>query len=186
MANHGYVKTKKQMSAKRIHEIISQLNDNVFQNLLDIVAENLDVAAARRNRPTWHIRIRNSPFLIRQCWLKTSRWFEIRHGAGGQFAWWVDAVITNDVAVAYDGLISDDGVGNKWAGKPGAFRTFRSYSEMFYGSNLPAAMMEFFIQRDIASLPPGFNPNGVPNAQPADIVWFKPLTVIMTVTVTMT
>lgn len=127
MANHGYVKSRKKMDPKRITEVLQDLNTTRFKGLLTI--EHTD--------DMWEV---SAPkYVYRRCWLETPHRFEIKHGPGGTFAWWVDFHISNAIALAYDGTIYDDGCDIKEKGDPNYCPTL---SEMYDRMQIPHAMLE--------------------------------------------
>ncbi len=115
MANHCYVKTKKKMTPELISGVLNNLNVNIFKN-------NLQIEYAIGDKNSWgpHLwfvdyqsPIDNIKYAERVMWLKTSCHFELRHGGGGEFAWWMDHVITNQLALKFNGTITDDGLGDQ-------------------------------------------------------------------------
>ncbi|RTK97766.1 MAG: hypothetical protein EKK64_00755 [Neisseriaceae bacterium] len=127
MANHAWVKTRKVMKPEQISDIIENLNKTKFKNLLKV-----DYHLATLEEPGWgeHTWLVSLGKMQKVCWLETSRHFEISHGGGGgSLLWWLDISITNDVALRFNGNISDDGVSGKWKGKENYFPTLKSYLE---------------------------------------------------------
>lgn len=77
----------------------------------------------------WDFQHKRNEKIYKVCWLNNPRSFEIRHGGGGgNFIWWVDSLITNEVACFYDGNIGDDGYQGKEKGKPGLYQTYKDYA----------------------------------------------------------
>ena len=104
MANHAYVKTKLKLDVDKINILLNDLNKTNFKNVLTI-----DFG---KKEKFWNIFYKEQ--YVRQCWIQAPKTFELRHGAGGVFQWWVAELILNTVAYHFDGNISDDGVGGKW------------------------------------------------------------------------
>lgn len=80
-------------------------------------------------RPGWEIQYKGESNSF-QIWLPTSRKVEIRHSHHApvsDFMWWVDASITNEIALAFDGTISDEGVEERWKGEPDYCPHFKDY-----------------------------------------------------------
>jgi hypothetical protein len=62
------------------------------------------------DEPGWFITIKGeSEYQSRQCWLNSRRSFEIRHGGGSDFIWWVDQRIQDEISKVFDGRVKDDG-----------------------------------------------------------------------------
>jgi len=131
MANHGYVKTKKSMTADDIQALIEELNRTTFKNGFTI----------ERHNNIWHIIYGNMPsYGSRTFWLNSkpnlkSKSFEMRHGGGTSFIWWADAVIIDTVARKFDGVISDGGVESKWK-PPEHNYTLAEYFQKMYGGRI--------------------------------------------------
>ena len=108
MANHGYVKTKKPMTGGAISAIIAQINRRYLMGNLAVESNE-----GGWGKYTWLLTYKSSingqEYASRVCWLNNSKSFEIRYGGGGDFAWWIDHLMRNRVALAFDGKITDDG-----------------------------------------------------------------------------
>jgi len=136
MANHGYVKTKKFMNAESVHEFLTNLNETVFKDVLNIKQED----------NYWEISCKDEKIQgQRQCWLQTKRTFEVRHCYGGDFFNWIDAVIMNELAVKFNGMITDDGVENRWKGVPDKYPTFKSWMELMWSHVKSKKFVSYFI-----------------------------------------
>ena len=134
MSNHGYVKSRKFMRPEEISKIIEEINQTRFKGNLVVEYHKHTPEEPGWGEHTWIISYISSEdkneYIRKVCWLETSRTFEMRHGGGGDFAWWLDRVIVNEVALFYDGVITDDGDGSKDKGKPNYYLTFLEFEEM--------------------------------------------------------
>lgn len=136
MANHGYVTSRKPFAVEKINEIIERLNTERFGNLLTI--ERYD--QWNDEGPGWRVGLEEECNFL-SAWLKTTRKFEIRHSGRGDFMWWVDSSITRAIAKEYDGIISDDGHGDKYrASDESDYEHFKDYIKAHFS----------FIQNPIA------------------------------------
>lgn len=110
MANHAYVTTKKHMTPEKVRAVLDRLNKDIFFNCLEI-----EDATYWDDEPGWIITIKgeDSQYQYRQCWLNSRRSFEIRHGGGISFLWWVDQRIQDEISKVFDGRVKDDG-GEGW------------------------------------------------------------------------
>lgn len=109
MANHAYVKLKKNQEpfdAGKINEIIERLNKEVFHNSLSIKWIN---TPGRRESDQWQINTLGTVEEERLCWLNNPRSFEIRHGGGSDFIWWIDCLICQEITKQFNGKWNDDG-----------------------------------------------------------------------------
>lgn len=149
MANHAYVKTKKKMTSNSVDKVIRDLNDRLFKSILKI----------ERNEDFWNVSyIADLRWLDRTCWLTTSRTFEIRHGGGSKFEWWWDCALQNEIAVFFDGTMSDDGIEEKWKGVPGKYDNFQNYVDLYYEHIKEKSPLEyrFIVQNELEFVPKEF------------------------------
>ncbi len=131
MANNGWIKTRRKMKPEQITSILEKLNTSLFKNNLQIEYHISTPESPGWGPHTWLLKYESngSEWASRICWLETSHNFVMRHGGGTQFAWWIDTVISNEVAVYFDGTIGDDAISDKWKGEPGKFSDFSQYLE---------------------------------------------------------
>jgi hypothetical protein len=138
MANHGYVTTRCHITVPRMQTVLENLNERVFRYRLRIeYVHSLDEAAWGEH--CWELTIPRPyepdfPYARRFCWLTSKRKFEIRHG-GTNFAFWLGSVVSNEVAVAFDGTITDDGGSGRWKGVPNKYDRYNDYLDMIWKNN---------------------------------------------------
>lgn len=151
MANHGFCKTRKVMKPEDITVMFADMNARLFKG-------NLQVEYHIGDEHSWgpHVWVLEyiSPedqqkYASRVCWLNTRRSFEIRHGGGGDFDWWLDSAVLNEVAVRYNGTISDEGISDKWNGEPNKYDTFKSYVYRRYEHVTEANLKAYLIQDSV-------------------------------------
>jgi len=121
MANHGFVKCKKKVTFEALGKALVEINQDRFDNYLDI----------SEGHESWIVTCPN--YWGRgdmPIWLKTSRTIETRHQHGGDLWWWVDSVITNELALKFNGRIADEGVSDTWDAKEEYYPTYQSWCEM--------------------------------------------------------
>jgi hypothetical protein len=134
MANHGYVKTRKAMKPEAITAMLADLNITHFKG-------NLKVEYCKGEESSWGPHIwelayfSDKEYAHRICWLNNNHSFEMRHGGGTHFAWWLDSVVTNEVAACYNGMISDDGIVGKWKGEVGKHADLHKFLEQMMAGN---------------------------------------------------
>lgn len=123
MANHAFVKSRRYMHPSEITQIITDVSHKHLMG-------NLQISEDHR---WWEIKYvspnATGTWAHLSCWLPTRRTFEIRHGRG-DFCWWIDFLITNEVALFYDGTISDEGVEETWKGKPGKYDSIEEHKKV--------------------------------------------------------
>lgn len=129
MANHGWTKTRKPMKPEQITAMLDELNASLFKGNLQIEYHMSTPESPGWGPHTWLLSYQSEgrEWATRVCWLETGRHFEMRHGGGSQFAWWIDATILNEVAVRFNGTIGDEGISDKWKGEPNKFNNFTDY-----------------------------------------------------------
>ena len=103
MANHAHVTTRKHMTPAKVRAILDQLNQDVFFGVL-----NIEDTEYTEGTIGWYITATDS-YGDRSCWLNSRRHFEMRHGGGSDFLWWVDSLIQDAISNAFQGRVKDDG-----------------------------------------------------------------------------
>lgn len=146
MANHARVKTKKKMTAENVTAVLNSLNERIFKGKFSVEYSCED------GDHIWSITYEN--YVHRICWLNTSRHFEIRHGCRGQFDWWADFAITNEIAVIFNGTITDDG-GGKIESYPSRFDSFQDYLTGLYSNSRPE-VKDYLFQLEMEMVPEEF------------------------------
>lgn len=129
MANHGWVKSKKVIPPELISAILDDMNKNLFKGNLKIEYLISTPESPNYGEHTWVLRYVSDgqEWASRVCWLETPKKFEMRHGGGTKFAWWIDTAILNEVAVKTNGIIGDDGIEEKIKGEPNKYDAFKNY-----------------------------------------------------------
>ena len=136
MANHAYVKTRKKMTPEAVTELLDRLNQTIFKGCLQV-----KYSKAKPGDNSWgpHVWVltavddKGEEVGSRVCWLNTERSFEIRHGGGGNFIWWIDCAVCNEVAITFNGTWKDDGSEMKEKGTPGKYSRFRAFQRRMTG-----------------------------------------------------
>jgi len=123
MANHGYMIARHKLNPNKIQNILEGLNARIFKRKLDIErGEEGDYWTIRYNKDGYE-------YVYRSCWISDDKptQFEMRHGGGSAFAWWVDACILNELAVQFNGTVTDDGIPDRDKGVKGKYYSFPKY-----------------------------------------------------------
>lgn len=82
------------------------------------------------NKDYFHSNVSdNKEYAGRIMWLNNKNSFEMRHGGGTDFAWWIDSAILNEVACVFDGRRTDDGASGNIPRKIGKFKDFWEYKK---------------------------------------------------------
>jgi len=128
MANHGYVTTRKHMKAEVLTEFFNDINSKYLFDEFNVEYSDCRNNPGAWGKHVWDFQHKRNEKIYKVCWLNNPRSFEIRHGGGGNFVWWLDSLITNEVACFYDGNIGDDGYQGKEKGKPGLYQVYKDYA----------------------------------------------------------
>lgn len=140
MANHGWVKTRKVVTDEKINEMFADLNTRVFNGKLRIESYIGQAYCSDRDVTCWTVSYysHGKCYASRTCHLESSRHFEVRHSSGATFAWWLDVVCLNEVAVLFNGTIYDDGVDDKIKGVPNKYDDFADFVKLMFKHHKPA------------------------------------------------
>lgn len=131
MANHGYVTSRKHIRKEMVDRALAKINDKFLFGEMKIEYYKPE-AGDTFSTHAWNVTFENSDgkeFASRSFWIPYGkpRTFEIRHGGGGDFIWWVDLLIRNAVAAECDGMISDDGCDGKEPAETSPSLPFREH-----------------------------------------------------------
>jgi len=129
MANHATVKIKKPLFSKEIiEEVLDDLNKNKFKNILRIEYSK------EGKKHYWVLTVEEGDIYdVRELWLNSNKSFEIRHGGGSQFMWWVDTTIFNNLSKKFNGKWEDEGTGERKTSDK--YETFKDYLEIRYNNS---------------------------------------------------
>jgi hypothetical protein len=142
VANHGFVNLPLTITVEELHAALDEINKKRFKGLLcveyDEPSKTFEVIAGKGKKSEEHrlIFLRDD-----HDFSKDLKWdpqgaasrVEIRHGGGSRFIWWIDCVITNELAIKFKGYITDEGTGDEVIkSRSKLWPTFRSYLEEFH------------------------------------------------------
>ena len=157
MANHGWTKTRKLMKPEQITALIEDLNKRLFKGNLKVEYHKSTKSEPGWGPHTWLLSYETGglEWARRVCWLETGRHFEMRHGGGGHFAWWIDSAILNEIAVKFNGTIGDDGISDKWKGVPDKYNELSVYLDLVTAHCKPENK-KLILQYEQELIPPEF------------------------------
>jgi hypothetical protein len=115
MSNHGYVRSKRRITKEHVDKALADINEKFLFGKLVVEYSHHPDNPQGWGLHVWEVHHKDQPHEGRIMWLKNDRTktFEIRHGGGGDFIWWIDHLIRNSVSEITDGVITDDGHGDK-------------------------------------------------------------------------
>src|SRR3972149_1742680 len=128
MANHGFITTKQKVTGAKLAAALQEINERRFDGKLKISHDPKSGWDGPKT-PTFEIELWEGEgyTLHRLFWLATPHKIEHRHGPGGDFAWWIEDTFANELALMFNGTLSDEGVGEKWKGEKDWCPTFRHF-----------------------------------------------------------
>lgn len=156
MSNHGYVKTKKPMTYIAVSKLFDSMNKDYFHNKLVI-----DHTRGGWGKHSWLVKYISDgkEYASRVMWLNNRNSFEMRHGGGSDFAWWIDSAILNEVACSFQGSVTDDGVGGRIPKKAGKYKDFWEFKEKMHSHGKEDIVRKYFMQLEQKEgfIPPEFH-----------------------------
>jgi hypothetical protein len=153
MANYAKIKTKLKMQPNNITKLLNDLNTTIFKNTLTITYTGSDKPYYHE----WFIQQNNDITQYRICWLNNSTSFEIKHGGGKNFIWWVDFAICNEIAVKFNGIWTDEADNDKRKGIPHKYDNFQEHTERMF-DYMKEWKTESFKKIIYSDVPDKFNP----------------------------
>jgi hypothetical protein len=112
MANHGKIELSREVAPEEITKLLNELKETEFKNAVDF--EYAEGDERSWGPAMWFARQVTkegvSSQVIRVMWLNPDNSFEMRHGGGSDWAWWVDETVQAHVQKRFGGIAFDDGV----------------------------------------------------------------------------
>lgn len=143
MANHGFVTTRRKLTVERVDKDIREIVERRFKGLASVKLENFGPPKDEHERwAMWDFTVPCTEDLKRgrfpwgfEIWFTTPHKLEFRHSFTGSQDWcsWAQCcVMEEELAKLYNGWVSDEGVDNRWRGKPEKYPTFQSWLDILY------------------------------------------------------
>lgn len=121
------------MTAPEIEEILERLNKTKFKGVLkwESYVSTGPECWGPKNETAWEITYEDDlrPFV---CWINNAHHFEIKHGHSGNFGWWLDISVANEVAKVFEGTIDDDGDGEISEPRDDFYPTFEDWLDAVF------------------------------------------------------
>ena len=143
MGNHGFITLKKEISMSDLFEKTNEIIKNRFGNKIyaETIVEGPDLVV---NKPheSLCVLIKRKDGTEDQAtclWLTDkdgkeidvigkSKHIEFRHPFEDPM-WWIELILTNQIAHAFNGKMSDDGTEGKWEPNTDKYKTYRDWAE---------------------------------------------------------
>jgi len=126
VSNHAFLSVRGRLKAVAV--IDADLRKIVARRFKGCVqVSSCDYDYGPENEPMWHVCISGHENMCSwNIWVASRRKLETRHSHGDVNSW-TQAVVLNELAVLYDGLLSDEGVPDIWKGTARKYPTLGSY-----------------------------------------------------------
>jgi Arc/MetJ family transcription regulator len=141
MGNHGYITLEKKIVINDLENMLKVIVEERFQCKLyievddDYVAVMIKDKAGEENHVTSFFLGDGHGFPMDG---KTgSNEIEFNHTSGDPF-WWIELILTDQLAYRFKGMISDDGVDGKWEPNIDKYPTYRNWAERWHRRHLDA------------------------------------------------
>lgn len=165
MANHGYVKTANKMTVGSISEMLLELNTRLLHEKLVFKYQRRRQLKQAIRDVTWETALgcwyiqyvsEGMVYAERTFWLMTPNMFELQHGGGFNFAWWIDSLIINEVAVLFNGKVTDDGLSGQLAHAPGMYDLYRGHIAGYIQKALARGILKEWLEDEKSFTPKEF------------------------------
>ena len=129
MSHSTCVSMAKQMNVDEIDVYLRELNGKLFKGLLTV--EGPEVWGDKTREWTFTFKERDDNMLFFTVWYKNKKRLEFS-SPHRDWAIWAQMRVRNYLAVKYNGIMSDEGIDEKWKGDITKWRTYREYLESLY------------------------------------------------------
>jgi len=152
MANHGFVTVRTRLTPERVDKDIKEIVKRRLHDVLKV--EGPDLFDDKKTYG-WLLSVKGADDWQFSIWLSSPRKLEFRHPRG-DWLWWAQVlVMTEELAVKYNGIVSDEGVSEKWKGDPAKYPTFESWLDARYpASDDWKGAVEELKKMELERLPP--------------------------------
>ncbi len=144
--NHAYLKLKGRPDPEKVDEALRTIVRERWGDLVEV----------ERKRPTyWWVGKSDAAWFGLSIWVSEDkkRSLEFRKNLG-DFSSWLQTFIQESLAIALNGVCSDQGHDRKWEGKPEDFRTFRQWFNMAHShSGLPKIFVNQLYRTTVKNIP---------------------------------
>ena len=151
MANHGFVTTRRILRFDRVHADLSEIVQRRFKGKMQINGPHEEDGVVMWVMQPCKESISGIVHGF-QVWLSTSRKLEFRHPFN-DWAFWAQVVVINELGARYNGIISDEGVSEKWKPDPKKYPTYKSWADARH-ARCPRWLRGVLTMADISHVPP--------------------------------
>lgn len=127
MANHGFVSSKKHFKKEQVLLDLQEINERRFKGLLKIED------GAYGNKGAWFVSYQdkgwNYPVGF-HIWIRSARMLEHRHTRS--WGYYIELVFAEEMGAKYNGIMSDEGISEKWKPEPGKYSSYSTWLDILY------------------------------------------------------
>jgi len=127
MANHGYISSKKHFNKKQVALDLQEINERRFKGLLKIEDGYCGSKGA------WFISYQDKDKEYSKgfnIWIASARKLEHRHTH--VWIYYTELVFAEEMGAKYDGIMSDEGINDKWKPCPKKYPTYKAWLDILH------------------------------------------------------
>lgn len=144
MANHGFVTTRRILTPEVVDKDIREIVKRRFKDEVEVTLTKHSEKPSKHPFEghefwdiwaLWHFEPKSRAIkedrrhsFSFETWQMSHRKLEFRH-PHGEWAWWAQMTIQNELAYKYDGTISDEGVEERWKVTPERLKKYYHYRD---------------------------------------------------------
>lgn len=137
MANHGFLTTRKQLTPEGVDRDIKEILERRFRGAVTVEFHDSGLKEPPKKEfavwAGWHFKpkeglLKDGYRFEFSAWLNSRRKMEFRHPPS-DWAWWAQMIVQDELALKYDGTISDEGVSERWKATPEKIKKYFHYRD---------------------------------------------------------
>jgi len=130
MSNHGFIHSRRHFKFEEVDAIIRKSAEK-FEGFLKVESYR------EKDYSGWEIEFTHDKIWFSfPLWIESPRIIEHAHKSSGILFWWVMHYITNEIALAYDGYGTDEGLSpeEKFHPVPGKYDSLRDFMNLMHSN----------------------------------------------------
>ena len=142
MANHAYVTTRRILTPEVVDQDIREIVTRRLKDEVTIEFKKfgkLPKKTSYKGYESWEIwalwrfepksqKIKEPWRFGFEAWQMSHRKLEFRH-PHGEWAWWAQMILREELAYKYDGILSDEGISDRWKATPEKLKKYAHYRD---------------------------------------------------------
>jgi hypothetical protein len=136
MANHGFLTTRKQLTPEQVDRDIKEIIERRLGGIIKVTFDTYkDEPSKDGHWAGWQFKpkegtVKEGHFEF-GAWLNSRRKMEFRH-PHGEWSWWAQMILQQELALKYNGTISDEGVEERWKVTPRQIKKYFHYRDWVF------------------------------------------------------